>query len=436
MSLKYTSVVIQDIWNSEVVQFLDCLLTDYWSTVGITSEIEARLGKITEGGFVSGVSQKFFYAMRDYLKSRNYWTDDNGAPVKPEVDDEYAVVFDQSVRVVAVSESGTYTIKEVVRKTTTEKRTFLFDENMYSLRISLAEEAPLTEQDKAAYSQAALSYLMRSPSAYRVNLVRHRERITFNFRNDYRLDMTATQSAESMADVHNAPTVYEVECELCLPKHGHCETLFLYLNAILHRMFTQPEAVCMPPVASRFHPGYVAKLEAASHGQVVLKGDVELLNSEGYDDSLIAWCKKRNPEGKAILPFQEAKQLKWSLAHPCSLPTLQGLSFPTDASPSDCARVINDGGMIRTEAGEVFHCCIWQYEGVALLANPNQSSSVKRSANPSFCVCSKMAPISATRRTPFFSQFPGCQFVIAACFELLVGDIQRGAMGAVFLTCL
>ena len=239
-----------------------------------------------------------------------------------------------------------------------------------------------------------------------------------------------------MADVHNAPTVYEVECELCLPKHGHCETLFLYLNAILHRMFTQPEAVCMPPVASRFHPGYVAKLEAASHGQVVLKGDVELLNSEGYDDSLIAWCKKRNPEGKAILPFQEAKQLKWSLAHPCSLPTLQGLSFPTDASPCDCALVINDGGMIRTESGEVFHCCIWQYEGVALLTNANQSSSVKRSANPSFCVCSKMAPISATRRTPFFSQFPGCQFVIAACFELLVGDIQRGAMGAVFLTCL
>ena len=124
MSLKYTSVVIQDIWNSEVVQFLDCLLTDYWSTVGITSEIEARLGKITEGGFVSGVSQKFFYAMRDYLKSRNYWTDDNGAPVKPEVDDEYAVVFDQSVRVVAVSESGTYTIKEVVRKTTTERGRF------------------------------------------------------------------------------------------------------------------------------------------------------------------------------------------------------------------------------------------------------------------------------------------------------------------------
>lgn len=83
MSLKYTSVVIQDIWNSEVVQFLDCLLTDYWSTVGITSEIEARLGKITEGGFVSGVSQKFFYAMRDYLKSRNYWTDDNAHRLSP-----------------------------------------------------------------------------------------------------------------------------------------------------------------------------------------------------------------------------------------------------------------------------------------------------------------------------------------------------------------
>ena len=395
MSLKFTSIVIQDIWNSEVVQFLDHLLTDYWSTIGITSEVEARLGKVTESGFVSGVSQKFFYAMRDYLKSRNYWTDDNGGPVKPDVDDEYAIVFDQSVRVVVVNDNGTYKIKEVVHKTTTEKRTFLFDENMYGLRISLAEEAPLTEQDRAAYSQAALSYLGGSPSSYRVNLVRHRERITFNFRNNYRLDMTAIQSAESVADVHKAPTVYEVECELCLPKHGHCETLFVYLNAILHRMFTQPEAVCMPPATSRFHPAYIAKLEAASHCQVVLKGDVELLNSEGYDDSLIAWCKKRNAEGRAILPFQEAKQLRWSLAHPCNLPTLQGITFPTDASQSDCALVINDGGMIRTPEGELFHCCIWQYEGIALLSNPNQSSAMKRASTPSFCVCFKIVPIFA-----------------------------------------
>lgn len=388
MNQRFTPVVIQDIWDSNVVVFLDRILSANWSTVGITSEIEARLGKASDSGFVSGVSKKFFFAMRDYLSSRNYWTDDDGQSIRPVVDDEIAVLFEQSVRVIVVHSNGSYTVKEVSRKTTTEKQTFVFDDNMYCLRISLAEEAPLTEQDRESYIQAALSYVQgASPSSYHVNLVRRRRRITFNFRNEYRIDMTDTQSADSMAEVDNQPSVYEVECEMCLPKHGHCETLFIYLNAILHRLFTQPESVCTPPPNSRFHPSYFSKLEASSHCQILLKGDIELLNSEGYDDGLIQWCKEKNPEGKAILPFREANQLKWSLAHPGVIPTLQGNAFATDASPSDCGLVTHDGGMIKTEDGQVFHCCIWQYEGSVLLPNLNPPSSVKRKASSSFRVC-------------------------------------------------
>ena len=37
-------------------------------------------------------------------------------------------------------------------------------------------------------------------------------------------------------------------------------------------------------------------------------------------------------------------------------------------------RVVNNGGVIRTSDNDVFHCCIWQYEGIVL----GHTASVKR----------------------------------------------------------
>ena len=121
--------------------------------------------------------------------------------------------------------------------------------------------------------------------------------------------------------------------------------------------------------------------------EITRDDNLDTIATKLHDDGLIQWCKEKNPERKAILPSREANQLKWSLAHPGVIPTLQGNAFATDASPSDCGLVTNDGGMIKTEDGQVFHCCIWQYEGSVLLPNFNPPSSVKRKASSSFRVC-------------------------------------------------
>ena len=84
--------------------------------IGVVTEIESRLGKVGENGFVSGVNMKYFYGMRDYLLTKNYWTDENGKHIRPVEDNEYAVVFEDHVRVVLVQNNDKYSILEAIRK--------------------------------------------------------------------------------------------------------------------------------------------------------------------------------------------------------------------------------------------------------------------------------------------------------------------------------
>lgn len=380
------SLDIREIWSSPVVVFLNRLLCDNWSNIGLTTEIESRLGRMGENGFVSGVNVKYFYGMRDYLLTKNYWTDENGKHVKPIEDDEYAIVFEDRVRVVLITSNNTYAVKEVIRKKSQEKETFFFGDSIFTLRIAVAEEIPLAEQEKSQYTQAAINYVSGKPfkSESRITLVRHRQRTSFNFSNEYRLDLTVTQSGSSLEAVKSHPPIYEIECELGVPKHSHCEQLFIYLNAILHRMLSQPDTVATPPVTSKFHPNVFKRAAVMNCCPCSITGDIILDSSEGYNDELIQWCKKHNEEGKPILPVSLAKQIQWSFAHPPLLYTLQDDLWKVDISQEYLDRVICNGGTIRTDDGRVFHCCIWQYEGIHLRVG---FSSKKRESSASFTVC-------------------------------------------------
>lgn len=83
MKQQCVSLDIHDIWSSPVVVYMNKLLSENWSSIGLTTEIESRLGKVGENGFVSGVNMKYFYGMRDYLLTKNYWTDENGKHIRP-----------------------------------------------------------------------------------------------------------------------------------------------------------------------------------------------------------------------------------------------------------------------------------------------------------------------------------------------------------------
>ena len=87
------SIEIGRIWDSYVFTYLVQLLSKNWKSIGLTTEIESRLGKITDSGFVPGVSQKFFSDMRNYLLSRDYWVDRSGKKQTPQEEDEYAIIF-------------------------------------------------------------------------------------------------------------------------------------------------------------------------------------------------------------------------------------------------------------------------------------------------------------------------------------------------------
>ena len=136
MEKRCVSIEIGRIWDSYVFTYLVQLLSKNWKSIGLTTEIESRLGKITDSGFVPGVSQKFFSDMRNYLLSRDYWVDRSGKKQTPQEEDEYAIIFEQNVRVVTVKEGDAYSTKEVVKKKRVEQETFQFGEAVYSLRIS------------------------------------------------------------------------------------------------------------------------------------------------------------------------------------------------------------------------------------------------------------------------------------------------------------
>ena len=384
------------------MDYLNRLLFENWGSVGLTSEIESRLGRVEESGFVSGVSKRFFLGMRDYLKTRNYWTDRDGNKITPEEEDEYAVLFEQQIRVVVVSRNNRYSVKEVVRKQRIEQETYVFDGNMYSLRISHSEEIPLSEQQTSDYGKAAIAYLEHRtvPSFSRIVLIRHRERTSFNFQNEYVIDMTTSQTGEDLEEALWSSEEYEVECELGVPRGNFCQTLFLYLNALLHRLLTQPEAICTPPSTSLFHPANCRRVEWLSLCPVAVQSEVELVSSEGYDDALIVWCRESNAEQKAILPLEMATQLKWSIAHPNEYLTVRGERLSVGATPSDAVKVIIQSGTIRTKEGTLFHCCEWQYEG--LIQRPSVRP-VKR-LSPSDClVCSITQSVHDCQKSGPFS---------------------------------
>lgn len=379
MSRKWKTVDINNIWNSPVSDYLSRLVAENWSSIGITSEIEARLGRISEHGFDSGVSLRYFYSMRDYLQSRTYWTDKEGNPIKPEVEDEYAVVFEQNYRVIYTKKNNQYNLLEAIRKTNVEKETFFFDERYYSLRISLSNESKLSQKEMDIYCNAALSYLNGKPvnTENRVVFVRHRERISFNYNNEFTIDMTSIQSSESLSTLSKEPTKYEIECEMGLPKHHFCESVFLFLNGILRRLFSL-DKISIPPETSIFYPSYSKQIALREHAPVTLNSSmvIELLNAEGYSDELIEWCKQQDENHRPILQYEEACQLQWSLAHPSCMNTLFGKEYDTQASTNDRYKVVNNGGTIRTRNGKVLHCCVWQYEGIIR----NQIASLKRDA--------------------------------------------------------
>ena len=161
-----------------------------------------------------------------------------------------------------------------------------------------------------------------------------------------------------------------------IPRHCLNHQLFIFLNAVLARLLGQPINITMPPEDSKFHPKVTQMISKQYLNPFPINNDIELLTSEGYDDSLIQWCKRHNPDGRAILPCSLARQLQWSIAHPPFMYNLQYASWrPFDrANASQQTRVVNNGGVIRTSEKEVFHCCIWQYEGVVL----GHTTSVKR----------------------------------------------------------
>ena len=378
MSRKWTTVTLEDVWNSPISQYLIRLISENWSSIGVLSEIEARLGRVSDKGFESGVSMKYFYRMKDYLQSRTYWTDKDGKSITPEVLDEYAVIFEQNYRVIYIKKGNEYQLLEAIRKSCVEKETYYFDENHYSLRISLSQETPISQYEKDKYCQSALAYLKGEsvdPST-RISLVRHRERITFNFNNEYIIDMTTIQSSESLSSLSHKPTFYEVECEMGLPRYHFCQSTFIFLNGILKRLFSLPESISMPPINSIFHPSNFNKIILREHNSIILTENmmIELKNADGYDDELITWCKSQNDDKKPILYYNEAKQVQWSLSHPPSMNTLFGKEYDTKASNTDRLLVSNQGGTIRTKDGHVFHCCVWQYEGILI----NQTQSVRR----------------------------------------------------------
>ena len=360
------SIDLKEIWNSYVVTYLVQLLIKTWKAIGITTEIEARLGKITDSGFLSGVSQKFFYDMRNYLLSREYWVDRNGKKVIPEEKDEYVLIFEQNVRVATVKEGNAYSVAEVIRKRRVEQETFQFGEKMYSLRISNSDEIPLSQNQAYEYEKVALEYLQSGslPQVTRIITVRHRKRTSFNFGNKYVIDMTVSQSGSSLNEALNDNNTYEVECELLMPRDSFVTTVFIYLNAILHRLLTQPEQICMPPSMSVFHPKNASQLKCFCLCPIAVNSDIELTSSKGYNDALIEWCRQQNPENKAILPMKVATQLKWSISYPKEYYTIRSERVNMGTQKMDVLQIINQSGTIHTEDGKVFHCCEWQYEGV------------------------------------------------------------------------
>ena len=225
--------------------------------------------------------------------------------------------------------------------------------------------------------QTALDFLNGKPvsTENRIIYVRRRERISFNFNNEYSIDMTKIQSSDSLSTLLSEPSKYEIECEMGLPKHHFCETVFIYLNGILRRLFSL-DKLSLPPENSIYHPSFSRQIELREHNPVLLgsSASIELINAEGYNDELIEWCKQQNDQNLPILNYEEAKQLSWSYAHPSCMNTLFGKEYDTKASREDANIVVNKGGTIRTRDGRVFHCCVWQYEGILI----NGITSVKR----------------------------------------------------------
>ena len=176
--------------------------------------------------------------------------------------------------------------------------------------------------------------------------------------------MTVTQSGDNLQEALNGDSIYEVECELLMPRDNFALTVFTYLNAILHRLLTQPERICMPPPTSVFHPKNASRLKWASLCPVAVNSDIELTSSKGYSDALIEWCRQQNPENRAILPMKVATQLKWSVAYPEKYYTIRWEAVDMGKQQRDTLQIINQSGTIHTEDGKVFHCCEWQYEGV------------------------------------------------------------------------
>ena len=371
-------VHILDVWNSGVTEFLEGLLLANWTKIGITTEIEARLGKMGDHGFLSGVSVDKFYQIKDYMDSKTYWTDRDGKPTKPQEVDEYVIVFEGNSRVVLRKDGNQLSPVEVIKKRMNEKRTYSFGDHIECLRISMADEIPLTDQERKTCENLAIDFMLGKviPSNPRISLIRHRQRTSFNFHNEYSLDLTATQSGESIQELERSDTIYEVECEMGIPRHCLNHQLFIFLNAILARLLRQQINITMPPEGSKFHPKVTQMVSRQSLNPFPINYDIELLSSEGYDDGLIQWCKQRNPDGRAILPSSLARQLQWSIAHPPYMYNLQYVRWqPFErVYSSQCTRVVNNGGVIRTTENEVFHCCIWQYEGVVL----EQALTVKR----------------------------------------------------------
>ena len=378
MSRNVESVDIREVWNSGVSKFLEELLITNWSKIGVTTEIEARLGKMGDHGFLSGVSVETFYQIKDYMSSKSYWTDRDGKNAKPQEVDEYVFLFESNYRVVLRKDGGQFFPVEVIKKSMREKRTFCFGDHIHCLRISAADEIPLSDQERGTYINKAINYMLGRcvPPNPQIELIRHRQRTSFNFHNEYIVDLTATQSGESLQEVGESDTIYEVECEMGIPRHCLNHQLSIFLNAILARLLGQQSDITMPPKKSKFSLEVIKLVSEQNLNQFQINNDIELLTSEGYDDGLIKWCKQHNSDGRAILPRHLAKQLQWSIAHPPFMYNLQNIPwkpFEHMKTPQQI-RVVNNGGVIRISENEVFHCCIWQYEAIVL----GDTTSIKR----------------------------------------------------------
>lgn len=305
----------ENIWVSQFSNQLEKILRRNWNEVGKYMEIEARLGKIEQNYFISGVGHSFFEGMKQYLLNKNMWTTKLLEPMKPKEVVTYDILYSKGRRVSLIYENGVVSEGEVIIKTKRDRLDFIFSGSPYCLRLGTASEIPVSKSEKQELFFLAKRYFHNKPDAADLQPINIRKKIrySFNHHNEFTIDMTTTYESKIINDIEKSSPIYEIEYEFGEPNVSLIPYIINHINNIgKYLLMMKPEQLLIPS-NSKFDN--YNKIESCLSCGVIIEDMFPKMN-----DPLLDIIKQNN----GILPSEIAKQLDWVEAFPIRIEKLNG----------------------------------------------------------------------------------------------------------------